>query len=173
MQNRFLLKHISLTLSLIFLFLFSSCGLYKKTDSSTPVNALERAKKNVEEGRGASIGSLMRGNGKTTYEFNTSNPLWRASLETLDFLPLSTVDYSGGLISTDWYNDASDANSLKITIRFLSNEITSTSLKITVHERVCKISANCVTSIVSSKIEEELRRTILNKASLLEKEQKK
>ncbi len=31
--------------------------------------------------------------------------LWRASLEILDFIPLTTVDYSGGIIITDWYND--------------------------------------------------------------------
>ena len=44
------------------------------------------------------------GGSKTTYEFSTSNPMWRASLEVLDFIPLSTVDYSGGMIITDWYS---------------------------------------------------------------------
>ena len=44
---------------------------------------------------------------KTTYEFSTSNPMWRASLEVLDFIPLSTVDYSGGMIITDWYSEDS------------------------------------------------------------------
>ena len=147
--------------------LLNSCGLYKKTDRSVPQNALERAKKNVDEGRGISIGGLA--NRGTTYEFNTSNPLWRASLETLDFLPLANVDYSGGIISTDWYSDNSSDQSLKITIRFLSNEVTSTSLKIIVHEKICKTSSACLTKVVKSKIEEELRSTILSKAASLEK----
>ena len=95
--------------------------------------------------------------------------MWRASLETLDFLPLANVDYSGGIISTDWYSDNSSDQSLKITIRFLSNEVTSTSLKIIVHEKICKTSSICSTKVVKSKIEEELRSTILNKAASLEK----
>ena len=49
--------------------------------------------------------------------------MWRASLETLDFLPLTTVDYSGGIIITDWYfdNTGKSEESIKISIRFLSN----------------------------------------------------
>ena len=161
-NNTYLIIIISLIAVLL-----SSCGLYKKTDRSVPQNALERAKKNVEEGRVISIGGLAKRG--TTYEFNTSNPLWRASLETLDFLPLANVDYSGGIISTDWYSDNSGDQSLKITIRFLSNEVTSTSLKIIVHEKICKTSSICSTKVVKSKIEEELRSTILNKAASLEK----
>ena len=161
-NNTYLIIIISLITVLL-----SSCGLYKKTDRSVPQNALERAKKNVEEGRGISIGGLAKRG--TTYEFSTSNPLWRASLETLDFLPLANVDYSGGIITTDWYSDNSSDQSLKITIRFLSNEVTSTSLKIIVHEKICKTSSTCSTKVVKSKIEEELRSTILSKAASLEK----
>ena len=161
-NNTYLIIIISLITVLL-----SSCGLYKKTDPSVPQNALERARKNVEEGRGISIGGLAKRG--TTYEFNTSNPLWRASLETLDFLPLANVDYSGGIISTDWYSDNSGDQSLKITIRFLSNEVASTSLKIIVHEKICKTSSTCSTKVVKSKIEEELRSTILSKAASLEK----
>ena len=158
---------------LLIFFNLSACGIYKKTDSrDIPINAMERAKKNVEEGRGSGIGNLIN-RGNTSYEFSTSNPLWRASLETLDFLPLTNVDYSGGLISTDWYNSTGNLDYLKITIRFLSNDISATSLKIIVHEKKCKNSNNCVTSIINSKIEEELRRTILSKAAILEKNSKK
>jgi hypothetical protein len=67
----------------------------------------------------------------------TSNPMWRASLEILDFLPLTTVDYSGGIIITDWYSDNGNNDSIKITVRFLSNEIRSDNLKIIVHKKNC------------------------------------
>lgn len=167
-------KLINLTISILLsIFFLTACGIYKKTSSDVPTNALERAKKNIEEGRGAGIGNLIN-RGGTNYEFSTSNPLWRASLETIDFLPLSNVDYSGGIISTDWYSAKNDGRDfLKITIRFLSNDITSTSLKIIVHEKKCATVNNCTVSILSSKIEEELRRTILSKAAILEKDSKK
>ena len=101
--------------------------------------------------------------------------MWRASLETLDFLPLTTVDYSGGIIITDWYFDSSGSSdeSIKITVRFLSNNIRSDSLKIIVHQRVCKISGKCKIQLLDkSNIQEELHRTILKKASLIDKNKK-
>ena len=88
----------------------------------------KRARQNVEEGRGFHLKNL--GNRKTTYQFSTSNPLWRATFDVIDFMPLVTVDYSGGMIITDWYTDSNTSNdSLKFTIRFLSNEIRADSLK--------------------------------------------
>ena len=162
---------------LFFLMLFiSSCSIFKKVDATkTPVDARERALKNIKEGRGASIGNLRKGlKGGTQCEFSTSNPMWRASLETLDFLPLSNVDYSGGVIITDWYNDSSSQDeSIKITIRFLSNEIQSNSIKIIIHKKECKTNNNCLVTKIKSKIEEELARTILSKAAVIERETKK
>jgi len=88
------------------LIVLNSCGMYKKVDQrQMPDGAQAKARKNVEEGRGVSIGGLVKKRGSTNYEFSTSNPMWRASLEILDFLPLSTVDYSGGMIITDWYSE--------------------------------------------------------------------
>ena len=79
-------------------------GFFKYSSSKdNPVRGLERAKKNVAEGKGVSLNKIRRS--KTTYEFSTSNPLWRASLDILDFIPMSTVDYSGGTIVSDWYTD--------------------------------------------------------------------
>tara|TARA_B100000963_G_C22478464_1_gene603529 strand:- start:288 stop:812 length:525 start_codon:yes stop_codon:yes gene_type:complete len=154
--------------AIIFLIL-ANCGGLSKTDTRTvPINAQERAKKNVEEGRGVSIGGLIKNRGNTNFEFSSSNPMWRASLEIMDFLPLSTVDYSGGVIITDWYSDSKITNeALKISIRFLSNEIRSDSLKIVVHKKVCSSNNNCSTSLLkNSKINEELRSSILKKAAL-------
>ncbi|MDC0370186.1 DUF3576 domain-containing protein, partial [Pelagibacteraceae bacterium] len=139
-----------------------------------PVKGMDRAKQNIKEGRGVSLGEIARGRGKTNYEFSTSNPMWRATLETLDFLPLATVDYSGGLVITDWYTDTDAASdSLKITVRFLSNEIKTNSLKVIVHKRTCKEFNKCKTNILQSKISEELTRTILAKAVVLEKNKKR
>ena len=151
-------------------FFLTNCSKFKPTNArETPTNALERARKNVEEGRGISIGGALNRNKNTTYEFSTSNPLWRASLEALDFLPLSVVDYSGGIIVTDWYGDEIN-ESIKITIRFLSNEIATNSLKIIVHKKNCPINSNCSVNILNSKINNELLTSIVKKAAVLEKQ---
>ena len=157
--------------------LLASCGgafKPKKVDTrETPINAEERARKNVDEGRGTGIGGLLKGGRGTTYEFSTSNAMWRSSLEILDFLPMTTVDYSGGIIITDWYSDVSSGNeeSIKITVRFLSNDIRSDSLKIIVHKKKCISQQPCKVEILSkSAISQELRTSIIKKASLLKKE---
>ena len=99
--------------------LLNSCGGFKKVDTrKTPLKGMDRARKNVEEGRGISLKNLGKRGGSMNYEFSSSNPMWRASLEILDFLPLVTVDYSGGVIITDWYSDISNNNdAIKITLR--------------------------------------------------------
>ena len=161
---------------LTILLALTACGGYEKVDQRTrPDGAQAKARKNIEEGRGASIGNLTRGIGRgTTYQFSSSNPMWRASLETLDFLPLTTVDYSGGVIITDWYSDKdSSKESIKISLRFLSNDIRSESLKVIVHQKICSANLNCrVVLLSNTKIKEELHTTILRKAALLEKESK-
>ncbi len=162
---------------IVYFFLISSllsCGIYKPVDTrKVPVSGPERAKKNVAEGRGVSLGKAI-GRGSTNYEFSTSNPMWRASLDILDFLPLSTVDYSGGVIISDWYTDDSNENqALKITIRFLSNTIQTNSLKVTVHKKKCSINQSCKVEVFQSRIQEELVASILKKASILQKQKKK
>ena len=161
---------------LTILLALTACGGYEKVDQRTrPDGAQAKARKNIEEGRGASIGNLTRGIGRgTTYQFSSSNPMWRASLETLDFLPLTTVDYSGGVIITDWYSDNnSSKESIKISLRFLSNDIRSESLKVIVHQKICSANLNCrIVLLSNTKIKEELHTTILRKAALLEKESK-
>ena len=163
---------------LIFLFFSTSCAIPEaikpsKVSKNTPVNADERARKNIEEGRGISLKGAISGRKSTNYEFSTSNPLWRATLETIDFMPLATVDYSGGIVITDWYSDNGNPNdSIKITLRFLSNEIRSNSIKVIVHNKKCNPSSNCTISEIDSKIKFELQKSILSKAALLEKEAK-
>lgn len=145
----------------------------QKVEKNTPIGAKERARKNVEEGRGISLKGVM-GNRSTNYEFSTSNPLWRASLEIIDFMPLTTVDYSGGIIITDWYSDGVNVNdSIKITVRFLSNEIQSNSVKIIVHNKKCKTNESCAINEIDSKIKLELQKSIITKAAQLERDSKK
>ena len=167
--------------SIVILTLLSSCGgigeIWDPADArKVEPNVDKRVKKNLEEGRGVTIKGLMGsdGDGATSYQFASSNSMWRATLEILDFLPLANVDYSGGIITTDWYNEGTASDeSIKITIRFLTNEIRSDGIRIIVHKKRCGLQQNCTVKKISSTLEDELRLAILKKAVIYDKEVKK
>jgi len=153
------------------LLILPSCKMPKAGDARTmEMEGGVRARKNVEEGKGFSLKKAVGGRGTTNYEFSTSNPLWRATFDVIDFMPLVTVDYSGGMIVTDWYTDSNTTNdSLKFTVRFLSNEIRADSLKIIIHRKTCKVQSNCIIKkITSTKLEDTIRSDIIRKAALLD-----
>ena len=162
--NKLSLKILSFGLIILFL---AECGIYKKTDArKVPVNAKDRVQKNLEEGRRIKFSNLGKGSGN--FEFATSNEMWRASVDILNFIPLANADYGGGVIITDWYSNNSDNDSIKIMIQFLSNEIRADGLKITVYSKVCQSSNNnCTTSINEDDIGQELKLAILKKAAEL------
>ena len=162
---------IKITLLLMFLQL-NSCGIYRPVDAKKfPPEPQKRVQKNLQEGRGFTLmGGL--GNDKKGGDFNfaTSNEMWRASLDILDFMPLTSADYGGGLIITDWYNDETSSDqSVKISIRFLSNEIRTDALKITVFSKECEKNINCRISQSNPKIENELKVSILKRAAKYKK----
>ena len=159
--------------SVIVLSLLNSCGIWDPADArKVNPNAVERVKKNLEEGQGITLKQMMGGGeGGTSYQFASSNPMWRATLEILDFLPLANVDYSGGIITTDWYNEGTASDeSIKITIRFLTNEVRSDGIRIIVHKKRCNVQQKCTVKKISSTLEQELLLAILKKASLFERE---
>ncbi len=170
--NYLLKKVIVFLTGVIVLSFLASCGIWDPADArKVSPNSKERVKKNLEEGKGFSIGGMMSGKGGTNYQFASSNPMWRATLEILDFLPLANVDYSGGIITTDWYNEGTTSDeSIKITVRFLTNEIRSDGIRIIVHKKRCNIQNKCTVKKISSALEHELQVAILKKAVLLEKE---
>ena len=168
-------KLLLLITGLIIFSFLNSCGIYNPSDArKVSPNSKERVKKNLEEGRGMSLKNMMGGGQGTNYQFASSNPMWRATLEILDFLPLANVDYSGGIITTDWYNEGTSLDeSIKITVRFLTNEIRSDGIKIIVHKKRCNITQNCKIVKISSAIEQELQVAILKKAILFERDYNK
>ena len=162
------LKIFTVFVSVLFV---TSCGIYSPSDArKVSPNVEERIQKNIEEGRGIRFG-IGQGSKDMHFEFSSSNELWRASLDILDFIPLSNVDYSGGIIITDWYNEGTASNeSIKITIRFLSNEIRSDGLDIIIHKRICKgTTVNCRVKKYTSGLEEEIKLAILKKATILKR----
>jgi hypothetical protein len=153
-------------------FMLNSCGTPGDA-RKIPPNPRDRAAKNLEEGKGFRLidtAKNLGGNG--TFEFASSNELWRASLDTIDFMPLASVNYSGGIIVTDWYSTEKDDESIKISIRFLTNEIRSDALDIKVFNRKCNSQSNCIISQKSENLIIELKSKILKTATIYEKVKK-
>ena len=155
------------------LILLSSCEAlkYKKVSAKDyPPDPKERVKKNIEEGRAFRLTGKNQKGG--VFDFASSNPLWRASLDTINFLPLLSANYSGGIIISDWYSANSENESIKITIRFLTNEIRTDALEVKVFKKKCGIQSNCEITENDGQIVKELKKNILKKAAVYEKELK-
>ena len=168
------INHKTLILLLLSLFFINSCASLPGGDASkNPPDPKKRVAKNLEEGKGFRLSDVTKGSTGTNYEFASSNELWRASLDTIDFMPLTSANYSGGILITDWYSDNSSGNeSIKITIRFLTNEIRADSLDIKVFYKVCKNINNCIVTERDTALKNELRNEILKKAALYKKTSK-
>ena len=157
---------------LVIFLLISACnGKIPGADArKIPPNAKDRVKKNMEEGRGFTLmGSTKKNSGE--FDFASSNELWRASLDTLDFMPLALANYSGGIIVTDWYSDgSSEDESVKISIRFLSNEVRADALIIKVFYKNCSMQNNCRVSDKSNELSSDLTGKILKRAASYKKQ---
>lgn len=138
-----------------------------------PPDPRERVKKNLEEGRGFRLDNLGNSGKGGDFMFASANELWRASLDTLDFMPLSSVNYSGGIIITDWYSDGDSLDeSVKISIRFLTNEVRADALDIKVFYKKCNQVASCKVSQKTGSLSAELKKQILSKATIYKKQNK-
>lgn len=159
------------TIIITLIFLLHSCNIYRPTDArEVSPDAKQRIKKNMEEGKGLRLSGLGKKN--TNFQFASSNPIWRASLDVLDFAPLLSANYSGGIIITDWISteDQKLNEFYKITIKFLSNELRSDALKITLHEKKCSINNQCkISEVESNVVKKEISKKILKIAALYEK----
>ena len=174
-----MIKKLLLLFFILSLFL-SGCGIYKRSDiKDNPYNVEERVQKNIEEGRGVRFGNLGSGASGGTFDFASSNEMWRASIEILDFVSFTNASYSGGIIITDWFShnkkdEAGNKKEIKITVRFLSNEIRAEGIEVTIHERICEQNnIICKISRKKSKLESEIKIAILKKAARLQLEDRK
>jgi len=168
MQKFIILK---LVFILGFLLLNSCGGKLPGADAREfPADPKQRVAKNLKEGKGLRFKDIANNSGGT-FEFASSNELWRASLDTIEFMPLVSANYSGGIIITDWYSENED-EAIKITLRFLSNEIRSDSLNIKIFLKKCNTNENCKVSESSGNLSKEIKKQILKKAALYEKEKK-
>jgi len=159
-------------LILFAIFFLNSCGGFKLPSGgdarNIPISGEERARKNIEEGKGFSLNKSLKDVGRgTNFEFASSNELWRASLDVIDFMPLTSANYSGGIIITDWYSDNSNGDqSIKINIKFLANEIRADALDIDIFYKICEQNDKCTIEKRDGDLELELKKQILKQATL-------
>ena len=157
----------------------TGCGknFFKRADvKDVPINVEERVQKNLEEGRGIQFGIGRNKGSGGTFDFASSNEMWRASIDILDFVSLTNASYSGGIIITDWFGSKSDKNrELKITVKFLSNEIRPDGIDIIMHEKICENESNqnCKIKKINSPTSDKLKFAILKKAAFYKTEKNK
>ena len=150
-----------------------SCGPLKPkyTDlRKVPGNPKDKRERNIREGRGFRAMGLLEKKGSGNFQFASSNEMWRATLDLLDFTPLSNVDYSGGIIITDWFSESSDQDPIKISVRFLSTEIRADGLKVIIYKKICKKidkKINCKTIKDNTTLGSEIKLAILKKAAII------
>jgi len=159
---------------IFFMFLLNSCGIYKRSDvKDNPINDADKRAQNINEGKGFSLGGLgKRGSGK--FEFASSNAMWRATIETLDFVPLTSADYGGGIIISDWYsNEENSLESYKITVVFLSNEIRADGIDVKIHKKKCSGNYSCKVVEQKSSLNTEIKLAILKRAAKMKIQDRK
>jgi len=162
---------ILISILTISLFL-NSCGplKYERADvKDSPINEADKRKRNIEQGRGFSLPGTNNGGGGT-FSFGNSNELWRATLNILEFTPLSNVDYGGGIIITDWYSANDNLNqSIKISVQFLTDELRADGLLIKIYQKNCTTESNCAVKLIESDLNQEIKLAILKKAAQIKK----
>jgi hypothetical protein len=158
-------------IGLVLILSLNSCagGMPGADAKKFPPNPDERIKRNLEEGRGIRINNVLNNKGGGDFEFASSNELWRASLDILDFMPLVSANYSGGIIITDWFS-RDNKDSIKITLRFLTNEVRSDAIDIKVFYKKCNLEMRCTITQQEGNIEKELKKEILKKAAIYKKQ---
>jgi len=160
---------------LILSLILNNCSSKKDEDSRGKVfepNADVRAREYADKNP---INIFGKDTKQTTFDFASSNPLWRATLKTLDFLPLMSTDYSGGVINYDWYSEQGFSNEeIKVSVRFLGTDLRSESIQVISFKRKCN-QAGCQTIKLGDNFSKEIKDNIINTARLyrIEEEKKK
>jgi hypothetical protein len=155
--------------------LISNCSTSNKdAENKIEPNMQVKTREFADKGGGIFGDINNRKSSKNTFDFGSSNVLWRATLQSLDFLPLLNADYSGGVIIYDWYSQSNNTKEqIKISVRFLDNELRSDSIIVTAHKKICDNNDKCSNSTIDQKFSNSLKESIINSARALKIEEAK
>jgi hypothetical protein len=133
-------------------------------------NKIEKAR---DEGGGI-FSNIGKKDTNTSVDFAKSNVLWKATLKSLEFLPLINADYSGGIIIYDWYSlSEKPKEQIKVTVQFLDNELRTESIKILAHKKICENLNSCSNSVIDENFSNSIKSSIISTARLLKIEEAK
>ena len=157
----------SIFLLLTALIFLSSCEAlkYRPVDAKEyPPEPEKRVKKNLEEGKGFRLFGDDDEKGGN-FDFASSNPLWRASLETIDFMPLASADPFSGIIITDWYSNNKEVGErCKLNIFVKGKEMRTENLKVNSFCQKIDDKGQWIDQEISLNNNIQLENAILNKA---------
>ena len=142
----------------------------------TEPNPEKKAREFADKGGGifGDINKMGKGSGGNSFEFASSNVLWRATLKSLDFLPLLNADYTGGIIIYDWYSQTNNPKEqIKISVQFLNSDLRSDSIKITAHKKICETVERCSNSTLDQNFATSIKDSIIASARTLKIEEAK
>ena len=162
MKNIIIKQFFALSL----LAVISACGLFPDGKAEAPVNSTLALKENR--------GSLTGGEGllPTGGDKNNANTgigvnsfLWRATLDTLAFMPLVSADPFGGVIITDWYEDPkTKGERFKVNALILDKTLRADGIKITLFKQRADSKGAWHDVEVSKNTARDLEDTILTRA---------
>ena len=105
---------------------------------------------------------------QATAALGVNSYLWRATLDTLAFLPLSSADPIGGTVITDWYvNPQVPAERLKVTVYILDTRLRADGLNVTVFKQTRDSAGQWVDAPVSPQTDIDIENSILTRARQL------
>ena len=139
-------------------------------------NPDKRAREFADKGGGifGNLGKIGANKPGGAVDFESSNVLWKATLKTLDFLPLLNADYTGGIIIYDWYTETTNSKEqIKVSVRFLNNELRSDSIKVTTHKKICESTDKCLNTVMDQKFSDNIKDSIIASARALKIEEAK
>ena len=153
-----------LTIFLVILFFLPGSVTYSNEDITSILS--ENINENITRG-GATIGDFSINENFTKV---SKKDIPFATLDILEFAPLSNVDYGGGIIITDWYSSDSNIDkSIKISIQFLSDEIRADGLVVKIYQKNCISNSNCSVKLTETDLNQEIKLAILKKAALIKR----
>ena len=151
----------------------SNCSTLNKDEEKLEPNVNVKTREFADKGGGI-LGDFNKKTSSNTFEFASSNILWRATLKSLDFLPLLNADYSGGVIIYDWYSQSnSPKEQIKISVRFVNNELRSDSIVVTAHKKICDNLDKCSNSTIDQNFSNSIKESIITSARVLKIEESK
>lgn len=142
----------------------SACSMFRGDDSAARQS---RADDNRDRGGFSIFGGGGGSSRASEAGIGVNSYLWRASLDTLNFMPLASADPFGGVIITDWYSDPTTPNErFKATVYILDTRLRADALNVSIF-RQTQMNGGWQDATVDPETEIQIENAILTRARQL------